>query len=201
MDIEVSGNRNSVAGRDIIQVALDDKKEPITANQRRRLNALVAEVSDDLKVEAKTLWTDVVHVRLGVQTVGEITRDQFLQAEQALYDYRQQQLDTSSNNRLISEILRQSKLKGIAKPMSDYCLHTAGVSKLKRLDRDKLLQVLRFVESYQVTPEQEPPESVAAEVITPTKQSFMTDLKVFLTTYPMHCGAIALVLVVLGRLA
>lgn len=165
MGIEVKGDSHTVAGRDIIQLGVGPNREPLTDSQRRRLNALVVEVSEDLKVEPRQLWTEIVHVRLGVKSVVEITRDQFGLAEQALCDFRLQRRNELGDNRLISEILRQRTLKGMIKLVDAYCLHTFGEGRLKSLNRQQLLQLLAFVDHY------EAPQATAASDPTPSESS------------------------------
>ncbi|WDC64140.1 hypothetical protein [Pseudomonas aeruginosa] len=86
-DIDVDGDRNRVAGRDFIEVHLAPEHEPLSQEQRKRLNLLVNNISSEYKVDPWTLWREVVHTRIGVSKVRQIPKSKFSEAERALLEH------------------------------------------------------------------------------------------------------------------
>ena len=201
-DIDVEGSKNRVAGRDYIELTLSGKEveEPITQQQRTMLRQLVEEISAESGTEARILWREVVHARVGVEHVGEIPRSRFLEAQDALVSWRDGHRMKANVRMLVSRILSVTEAKDIESQRDTWCLRQFGEKHLNSMGTEHLRQVLAFVEDFQVSQPEEQSASVAPETITPRKQRFVADLQGLVTTYPLHSGAIGAALVILGKI-
>lgn len=201
-DIDVDGNRNRVAGRDYIELNLPGKdvEEPITSVQRAMLRQLVDEISAECEVEARILWREVVHARVGVEHVGEIPRSRFLEAQDALVSWRDCHRKKANVRLMVAKITNLTKEKGIYNERDAWCLRQFGEKHLVAMGTEQLRLVLAFVEDFHVPQLQQQPAPAAVEPVAPARLGFISDLKGFVTTYPMHCGGIVLVLLILGKI-
>ncbi|MCY1266033.1 hypothetical protein D9M68_325440 [compost metagenome] len=198
-DIDVEGSKNRVAGRDYIELTLPGKEveEPLTQQQRSMLRQLVESISAESGTEAFILWREVVHARVGVEHVGEIPRSRFLEAQDALISWRDGHRMKVNVSMLVDRIRGATDAKGIEGQRDTWCLRQFGEKHLDAMGTDQLRQVLAFVEDFQITQSQEQPAPAA---IDPPKQVFMPELRSFVSTYPVHCGVIALALMILGKI-
>lgn len=193
-DIDVEGSKNRVAGRDYIEVNLPGKdvEEPITQQQRSMLRQLVEEISAESGTEARILWREVVHARVGVEHVGEIPRSRFLEAQDALVSWRDGHRMKANVRMLVDRICEITDVKEIESQRDTWCLRQFGEKHLNAMGTEHLRQVLAFVEDFQ---------TLQPEVNGPRKLGFITDVRGFMAAYPVHSGAIALVLFILGKIS
>lgn len=154
--METSGNANRVAGRDYLEFNFSQPVDsaPLVAAQRQQLNGLVRSVANTLNEEPRLIWRHV-HAVVGVESVGEITRDQFLVAKQAIQAYQDDVREDAACQKLVGQILRLASEHGTQKQMESYCLGLFGVDRLKELDREQLAQVYDYLANTQV-PEEQP---------------------------------------------
>lgn len=205
-DIDVDGDRNRVAGRDFIEIHMASGTEPLSSEQRRRLNLLVTNISNEYKVDPWTLWKEVVHTRIGVSKVGEIPKDKFDIAEKALQEHAEHLHSLAHAKRLVAELLQVANERGVYADLTRFCSREFGVTVLTKLNPEQLKQALRFLESStasapppcaQPSPEVHiPPPIAAAEA----KRTFVPEALEFVSRYPVHCGAFGVVLMFLGRI-
>ena len=201
-DIDVEGNKNRVAGRDFIELNLPGKdvEEPITQQQRSMLWRLVEEISAESGTEARILWREVVHARVGVEHVGEIPRSRFLEAQDALVSWRDGHRMKANVRMLVSRILSITEAKDIENQRDAWCLRQFGEKHLNAMGTEHLRQVLAFVEDFQVSQPEEQPAPVVAETLAPRKQGFIAGLQELVIAYPVQSGALGAALVILGKI-
>ncbi|OBY58220.1 hypothetical protein [Pseudomonas sp. AU12215] len=196
-DIDVDGSKNRVAGRDYIEVNLPGKdvEEPITQQQRSMLRQLVEEISAESGTDARILWREVVHARVGVEHVGEIPRSRFLEAQDALVSWLDGHRTKANVRMLVDRIRAITDAKEIESQRDTWCLRQFGEKHLNAMGTEHLRQVLAYVEDFQAL------QPAVAEANEPRKLGFITDVRGFMAAYPVHSGAIALVLFILGRIS
>lgn len=172
----------------------------ISSAQRQALNTLVAELAQEHEVEARVLWREVVHASVGVESIGEIPRDSFKVAEGALYSWRDQRREQANIKQMLERILSATTEKGIETERDSWCLRQFGERYLNSMTKDQLRQVLVFVEDFQ-TSQSEQSAPLFSEAAGFRKRGFYIDIKSFVTTYPVHCSAVVLVLFFLGKIS
>lgn len=205
-DIDVDGDRNRVAGRDFIEIHMASGTELLSPEQRKRLNLLVTNISNEYKVDAWTLWKEVVHTRTGVSKVGEIPKDKFEVAEKALLDHAEHLHSLAHAKRLVAELLQVANERGVYADLTRFCSREFGVTVLTKLNPEQLKQALRFLESSTASAPQanaQPSPDVHAPLSTKAvraKPSFVPGALEFVRLYPVHCGVVGVVLMFLGRI-
>jgi len=149
--METGGNGNRVAARDYLEFNFPQQidVQPLVPAQRHQLNAQIRSAASTLREEPKQVWRHV-HASLGVESVDEITRNQYLAAQQAVEDYLERGKQYSARQKLIGQILRMASEKNIQEPMESFCLGAFGMDRLKELDREDLAKVYGFVEGHPV---------------------------------------------------
>lgn len=189
-DIEVDGDRNRVAGRDYIEVHVSPDQEPLSPEQRRRLNRLVTEISTDYEVDPRLLWKDVVHTQTGVSKIDDIPREKFSLAEQALLDHAELLRQQAHSKRLVAEVLEVANRRGVYQEMTRYCSREFGATVLNKLNPEQLKAVLRFVET-----DAAPQTAPKAE-----KLSFMKRMISLSSQHPAHLATVLAVGIVIGKI-
>ncbi len=115
--------------------------------QRHQLNNQIKSAAIALRQEPQQIWRHV-HAALGVESIGDITRDQYQAAQQAVEDYLDGAKDYAACQKLVGQILRVATDKGIQADMENFCLGAFGMDRLKELGREELAQVYAFVENH-----------------------------------------------------
>lgn len=180
--------------------------EPLSSEQRKRLNLLVTNISNEYKVDPWTLWKEVVHTRIGVSKVGDIPKDKFAEAERALQEHAEHLHSLAHAKRLVAEVLQIANEQGLYQDLTRFCSREFGVTVLNKLNPEQLKQALKFVEDGVASPVQsvsQPPDGSASDPTPPAatrRSAFVAEAKTFVSQYPVHCGAIALVLMFLGKI-
>jgi hypothetical protein len=152
-DIGIDGDSNRAAGRDYIEINLaSQEREPLAQAQRARLNDEVARLSDELGMDPRLLWRSV-HESTGVKTIGEVRKDQFLDAMNALQAVRERHQEQARAKTLITELEHAAAERGLGKQLARYCLREFGEQALARLSIQQLTQALRFVDECQAPPQ------------------------------------------------
>lgn len=164
-------------------------KEPLVKAQRKRLNALVAEVAAECSVAGPALWLQVLHPQLGVDSINDITRDQFQDALDALDVYRQEHRDRVACKGLIDRISSAVLRKGIAAELDRFCIREFGQQYLNSLDRGQLQKALAFVDDHAAVV---PPGQVQSPPVRLTIQQLVL-------SYPVHTGGIAVLGFIIGK--
>lgn len=201
-DIDVEGNKNRVAGRDYIELNLPgkDPEEPITQQQRSMLRQLVEDISAESGTEARILWREVVHARVGVEHVGEIPRSRFLEAQDALISWRDGHRMKSNVRMLVSRILSATQAKDIENQRDTFCLRQFGEKHLNAMGTDQLRQVLAFVEDYQEPAAVQPGPAVDKAAAMSGRSSFVLDLKALVVRYPAHAAGVTALVMLIGKI-
>lgn len=189
-DIEVDGDRNRVAGRDYIEVHVGADQEPLSPEQRRRLNRLVTEISTDYEVDPRLLWKDVVHTQTGVSKIDDIPREKFSLAEQALLDHAELLRQQAHAKRLVAEVLEVANRRGVYQEMTRYCSREFGATVLNKLNPEQLKAVLRFVEA-DASPQTAPKAD---------KLPFMKRMISLSSQHPAHLAIVLSVGIVIGKI-
>lgn len=190
MSVGVDGNQNRVAGRDYLEINVagaDSDDSPLSSAQRQRLNALVAEVAVNLGVEKRALWREVVHARVGVESISEIPRSRFAEAEEAILQYQETERRVVNSRLMVARITNVTKEKGVYDERDAFCLRTFGERHLNYMDIEQLRQVLAFVEDYELPAP--PPE------LSPWSPGAVKDV---VLNYPVHFAATLVLGAVIG---
>ena len=124
-------------------------KEYLSSAQRQLLNALVAEISAECETEARLIWREVVHARVGVESIGEIPKEDFLIAQDALVSYRDNHRKQANIKLMVSHITSATKAKNLYGERDGFCLRQFGEKHLNAMTSEQLRQVLVFVEDFQ----------------------------------------------------
>ncbi|MDF3932956.1 hypothetical protein [Pseudomonas citronellolis] len=194
---------DQVAAGDIknfIEAPRPEQPVLLSSAQRQVLNALVEEIAKECEKEPRFVWREVVHARVGVDSINEILRDSFHDAQDALVCYRDNHRRQANIRLMVARITNLTKEKGIYNERDAWCLRQFGEKHLNAMGTEQLRLVLAFVEDFLIAPAQEQPAPAVSEPIARQGLGFLSGLKEFVTTYPMHCGAIALVLMILGKI-
>ena len=115
VDQVAAGNINNYLGP-------AEEKEPLSNAQRKRLNVLVAEVSETLELDARDIWRDVVHAHVGVDSINEIQRSQFSDAVFVLENFRETERMRVNTRLMVSRITSLTKEKKIYDERDAFCL-------------------------------------------------------------------------------
>ena len=197
------GRVDQVAAGDIknfIEVPKPEKPPLLSSAQRHSLNLLVEEIAKECEKEPRFIWREVVHAKVGVDSVGEILRDSFDDAQDALVSYRDNHRRQANHRLMVARITNFTKEKGIYSERDAWCLRQFGEKHLNAMETEHLRQVLAFVEDFQVPQPEEQPTPVAPEANTTRKQSFVADLQELVIAYPVHSGVVGAALVILGKI-
>ena len=182
VDQVAAGNINNYMGP-------AEEKEPLSNAQRKRLNALVAEVSETLELEARDIWRDVVHAHVGVDSINDIQRSQFSDAVFVLENFRETERMRVNTRLMVSRITSLTKEKKIYDERDAFCLRTFGERHLNHMAIEQLRQVLAFVEDYQLVE----PEADTGLDLTPGA------ILAVVSRYPVHFGATLVIGAVAGK--
>ncbi|WP_435609879.1 hypothetical protein [Pseudomonas knackmussii] len=194
---------DQVAAGDIknfIEAPKPEQPVLLSSAQRQVLNALVEEIAKECEKEPRFIWREVVHARVGVDTINDILRDSFHDAQDALVCYRDNHRRQANIRLMVSRITSLTKEKGIYNERDAWCLRQFGEKHLNAMGTEQLRLVLAFVEDFLVEPAQEKPTDAVAAIDARGKSGFLPGLRDFVITYPMHCGAMALALMILGKI-
>lgn len=181
VDQVAAGNINNYMGP-------AEEKEPLSNAQRKRLNVLVAEVSETLELDARDIWRDVVHAHVGVDSINEIQRSQFSDAVFVLENFRETERMRVNTRLMVSRITSLTKEKKIYDERDAFCLRTFGERHLNHMAIEQLRQVLAFVEDYQL------PEPAADTGLDLTPEAILA----VVTRYPVHFGATLVIGALIG---
>lgn len=166
------------------------EKEYLSSAQRKALNALVAEISVECEVEAQILWRNVVHARVGVDRIGEIQKEKFLDAQDSLVCYRAEHHKQTNIKLLVSHIDRETEAKGIHAERDAHCLRQFGEKQPNAMSIEQLRQVLVFVEDYVKPPSADDSKKQKKPPV---------DLRFLLLSYPWQFGGTLLFGVIIGK--
>jgi hypothetical protein len=147
--METSGNGNRVAAGDYLEFNFSQQidVQPLVPAQRQQLNSQIRAAAAALREEPQLIWRHV-HAALGVESISDITRDQYSLAQQAVSEYLDKGKQYAACQKLVGQVLRLAADKGIQEPMENFCLGAFGMDRLKELGREELAQVYAFVEQY-----------------------------------------------------
>lgn len=177
MDVRGDQNRSAaadyvevrqIAGGNIHNYLMPHPREYLSSAQRTALNSLVMDVATECGIEARQLWREVVHARVGVESVKQIRRDQFALAEQALVVFRDDHRCRQGMFDLISRITSLTTERGLGSERDRFLLRQFGERRLDALSLDQLRQALVFVEDFGLPP----------------RESFVISMQSAVTKYP-----------------
>ncbi|NMY40536.1 hypothetical protein HBN76_04390 [Pseudomonas sp. WS 5013] len=208
-NIDVDGGDNRVAGRDFQETTITHSsiigtqlnigampdREPLTVEQRKRLNLLVANISKEYKADAWTLWKEVVHTRIGVKNIDEILRSQFAEAEQLLLEHAEYLHAQAHAKRLVAEVLDIANQRGLYQELTRFCSREFGSTILNKLSPDQLKTALRFVEE-RSQPKEPAQHTAAAPVVT----DWWAQMVELWQQKPSQAAVLVVVSAIVGRL-
>ncbi|ANY15918.1 hypothetical protein [Bordetella pseudohinzii] len=134
--------------------------------QRRALNDLVRTITEEFDDEPWDVWR-IVHAKLGVKSVQDLTRAQFDLAEQVLKDHLTGRREESLLRGLVSKVLRVSSEKDNRAEVELFCSRNFGTSQFKLLTREQLQATLGFAHDWappKSAYEHEPPATHPAKM-------------------------------------
>lgn len=193
MTVDVDGNLNRVAGRDFVEINIaGTEAEPLTDRQRKRLNQLVNQISQEARIDPRELWRSM-HDSIGTTTISEVRRDQYQQAIAVLESIQARAEDEAEAQALIERIVEAAGAKGLRADMAGYCLTEFGTEQFNRMTQLQLAQVLKWVHA-------EPSKNVMLESPkkAPALPESMVGLKALVIEQPWHCAVVFLVGVLFG---
>lgn len=211
-DIRIRRNSGNVNFGTQVNIGSSMSTEPMASSQRRSLNERVEELAGVYGVDPRVVWREVLHTRFGVSSVGELSKAQYIEAAQALDAYeaqlKAQVADSKEQHhvkRLVAEALQIAHSRDAYQSMTRFCSREFGETALNSLSPDQLKLVLKFLEEPTVAQGQPVKESVAEKTAppapaAPVRGAFISEAKALVTQYPMHSGAIVLVLLILGKI-
>lgn len=209
-DIRVKRNSGNINFGTQVNIGSSPLPEPMAQPQRRSLNDRVEEIAGIYGVDPRVVWREVLHTRFGVSSVTELSKTQFVEASQALDAYEAQlkghlaeSKEQNHVKRLVAEALQIANNRDLYPAMSRFCSREFGETVLNNLSPDQLKLVLKFLEeAAPATPvEPEPRASTGASAPSASVPGvFLAEAKALVVQYPVHCGAIALALMILGKI-
>lgn len=198
-----NGQVEQVAAGDIknfIEAPKPEQPALLSSAQRQALHNLVEEISKECERDPRFIWREVVHARVGVESVSEILREDFHDAQDALVCYRDNHRRQANIRLMVARITNLTKEKGIYSERDAWCLRQFGEKHLNDMGTEQLRLVLAFVEDFQSSPVEEQPEPAVAVATEPRELSFISEFKAFVSGYPVQCAVIALMLMFLGKI-
>lgn len=197
-EIGVEGDQNRVAGRDYVEINLAAKSEPVevlSKVQRQMLHSLVEEIAKECAVDARSLWREVVHARVGVEHVGDIPRTKFLEAQDSLVCWRDNFRQLANTQLLIDKITTLTREKHLHVRRDSWCLRKFGEKNIQAMSAEQLRQLFCFVDDYVYEPQYLPdPEPFFQVKLSPAAQ-----LKMLALEHPAQMTVVLLLGFIIGR--
>lgn len=182
--VDVQGERNRVAGRDLIEVNLapESKDDLLVKAQRDALRGLVSSIADECNQSARHLWVTVVHVAVGVTTVGEIRSSQYQDAVDALERFRENFYEQQRRENLRARLNELSRGKQASDELSRFCLSVLGDAHLYGMPSEKLREAVAHMEQYQQQQKERLQHGKAG-----AEQPEGMPIRNLIRAYPIHC--------------
>lgn len=207
-DIRVSRNSGNVNFGTQVNIGNSMSTEPMASSQRRSLNDRVEELAGAYGVDPRVVWREVLHTRFGVSSIGELSKAQYIEAAQALDAYevqlKGQVADSKEQHhvkRLVAEALQIAHSRDAYQTMIRFCSREFGETALNSLSADQLKQVLKFLEESTIAQDRSAGgRSTESKPPRHSGDSFVSGLISLGSQYPMHCGTVAVVLIILGKI-
>lgn len=178
-------------GRDIVNILIPDGKEsesePLVLAQRKQLNQLAKDVAEASNKEGYIVWQRI-HAVAGVNSIKEITREQFPVVIDLLQNELAQLKDASACKALIHQIFKKSPDDGVRQALYQYCDISFGSRRLSSLTKAQLQQALGWLCN-------ERDNAAKAAISVPPQRLSVLDL---LRNYPKELGCILLTGILLG---
>ena len=186
--VDVQGERNRVAGRDLIEVNLapESKDDLLVKAQRDALRGLVSSIADECNQSARHLWVTVVHVAVGVTTVGEIRSSQYQDAVDALERFRENFYEQRRREQLRVRLEQLAQGKRASEELNRFCLSVLGDAHLYDMPSEKLKDAVAHMEVYRQQRQERLQEAKATGL-----QSEGMPINTLIRTYPIHCLILA----------
>ncbi|OLF53780.1 hypothetical protein [Pseudomonas chlororaphis] len=152
MSQDFHGEVGQAAGGNInnygVNISLVDKTEArfLVSAQRKELHELRAKC-EELGDDPRDVWRRV-HAQLGVNTISEITAEQFVDARNVMQTRLELLQEEADKRRLVGKVLRAVAEKDAKVEMNTFCELNFGRTQLKNLQKPQLQKVLEFVLSF-----------------------------------------------------
>lgn len=140
-DLVNSGVVINVGGSD------DGPDQDLVPAQRYALHALVRQITEEFEDEPWDVWR-MVHARLGITCLNDLSRTQFELAESVLQRYLDGKREESVIRGLVAKILRISAEKDNLAAVEFFCTRNYGTSQLKGLGRTQLQAALGYAHDW-----------------------------------------------------
>ncbi|WP_368286728.1 hypothetical protein AB3M40_08800 [Klebsiella variicola] len=207
MDVNSTGNKNRISGRDFnenniqidkfdgrhtINIAIPSEKHderPLVKAQRKELNTLVATVSATCGGEAYEIWQKL-HAEIGVSSIEEMTVNQYQTAISYLQAMIERVKDRDASKALVSLLLRNSEDSELRQKLIRYCHVNFGTGRLNDLTRSQLQISLTWLDQ-QI-------QNTGSTIPEPSNPRY--GLFALLKTYPKHTTAVFLSGALVGAL-
>ena len=186
--VDVQGQSNRVAGRDLIELHLTPgmKDDLLVKARRDALRGLVAAVADECNQSPRHLWVTVVHVAVGVTTVGEIRSSQYQDAVDALERFRENFHEQRRREQLRMRLQELSRGKKASEELNRFCLSVLGDAHLYDMPSEKLREAVAHMEAYRQQ-QQERLQNYRADADQPEGMPISN----LIHAHPIHCLILA----------
>lgn len=191
--IRIKGNSANINFGTQLTIGERPESLKLAKAQRIKLNAVVAEVAKKCGVSEAFLWTEVIHVKLGVTSINEITRDKYPLALEILDAFRSDRREQRTRQELIDKTREIAHAKGITGELRKFCIREFGEQRLDPLERASILRALAFVDDYHRQP-------ASSEAPAPTPKSAPIQIRELVVSYPWQFGLVFALGALMGKM-
>lgn len=139
---------DQLIGRDVLNISIPGNKEtesaPLVPAQRKQLNQMVKDVAEASNEEGFVVWQRV-HAEVGVNSVNEMTKEQYPAALEHLQKELDKLNDTSACKALMHQLLKKTSNEDQRQCLYQYCDISFGSRRLAGLSKAQLQQALGWL--------------------------------------------------------
>ncbi|EFQ6890896.1 hypothetical protein H1479_002936 [Salmonella enterica] len=163
MDLNSSGDKNKIAGRDYkennVQIeSLDSsqtininvpakagEERPLVKSQRVSIRKLVNAVAESENTETAPVWGKL-HAELGVNGVSEISGSQYKSALKFLNDLLAESKEKKTKKIIVAKILSKTEGQELRHKLNEHCSIYYKNTRLDELSHNQLVEIYEWIE-------------------------------------------------------
>ncbi|ELR2286665.1 hypothetical protein R3P88_000573 [Salmonella enterica] len=163
MDLNSSGDKNKIAGRDYkennVQIeSLDSsqtininvpakagEERPLVKSQRVSIRKLVNAVAESENTETAPVWVKL-HAELGVNGVSEISGSQYKSALKFLNDLLAESKEKKTKKIIVAKILSKTEGQELRHKLNEHCSIYYKNTRLDELSHNQLVEIYEWIE-------------------------------------------------------
>ncbi|ELK3400357.1 hypothetical protein RU337_003893 [Salmonella enterica] len=163
MDLNSSGDKNKIAGRDYkennVQIeSLDSsqtininvpakagEERPLVKSQRVSIRKLVNAVAESENTETAPVWVKL-HAELGVNGVSEISGSQYQSALKFLNDLLAESKEKKTKKIIVAKILSKTEGQELRHKLNEHCSIYYKNTRLDELSHNQLVEIYEWIE-------------------------------------------------------